>query len=91
MEPDEFDFPDRQLFDTEISDEPSDSEEGEVSSDTLDKPEQTPEMNYRETDRSIWSFMGWNHVPTFESDLSEQISQITPGKGRIPRDLPEFQ
>ena len=54
---DDFDF-DQQLSDAELSDEHSDSEEGEVSSDTLDKPEQTEDMNYRETVRSIHSFRG---------------------------------
>ena len=47
------------------------SDEGAISSDILDRPEQTEDMNYRETVRSIRSFMGWNHIPTFESDLSE--------------------
>ena len=48
LELDEFDFLDQQRSDTKISDEQSDSEEGEVSSDTIDKPEQTEDMNYRE-------------------------------------------
>ena len=36
-------------------------------------------MNYRETVRSIRSFMGWNHIPTLESDLCE------PWKGKLPK------
>ena len=62
---------DQQQSDSEYSDDQADSDEGEISSDTLDKPEQTEDMNYQETVRSIHSFMGWNHIPTFESDLSE--------------------
>ena len=40
------------------SDDQASSDEGEISSDTLDKPEQMEDMNYRETVRSIRSFMG---------------------------------
>ena len=63
-EPDDFDFLDHQFSEAEISDEQSDSDGGEGSSDTNDRPEQTEDMNYRETVWSIWSFMGWNHIPT---------------------------
>ena len=59
------------LSDASYSDDQASSDEGEISSDTLEKPEQTEDMNYQETVRSIRSFMGWNHIPTFESDLSE--------------------
>ena len=61
------------------------SDEGEISSDTLDRPEQTEDMNYRETVRSIRSFMGWNHIPTFESDLSEPDKSNNPWKGKLPK------
>ena len=42
-------------------------------------------MNYRETVRSICSFMGWNHIPTFESDLSEPDKSNNPWKGKLPK------
>ena len=58
------------------------SDEGEISSDTLDRPEQTEDMNYRETVRSIWSFMGWNHIPTFESEPDKSNN---PWKGKLPK------
>ena len=61
------------------------SDEGEISSDTLDRPEQTEDMNYRETVRSICSFMGWHHIPTFESDLSEPDKSNNPWKGKLPK------
>ena len=61
------------------------SDEGEISSDTLERREQTEDMNYRETVRSIWSFMGWNHIPTFESDLSEPNKSNNPWKGKLPK------
>ena len=67
-EPDTLDI-EAPLSDASYSDDQVSSDEGEISSDTLDKPEQTEDMNYRETVRSIQSFMGWNHIPTFESDL----------------------
>ena len=66
------------------SDDQASSDEGEISSDTLEKPEQTEDMNYRETVRSIRSFMGWNHIPTFESDLSEPDKSNNPWKGNLP-------
>ena len=66
------------LSDTSYSDDQAGSDEGEISSDTLEKPEQTEDMNYRETVRSIRSFMGWNHIPTFESDLSEPDKSNNP-------------
>ena len=73
---DDLDFPNRQPSDTELSDE-LDSEEGELSSDAAEKPEQTEDMNYRETVWSIQSFMGSNHKPTFEKDLSDPGSERT--------------
>ena len=61
------------------------SDEGEISSDMLERPEQTEDMNYRVTVRSIRSFMGWNHIPTFESDLSEPDKSNNPWKGKLPK------
>ena len=76
---------DTHLSDASYSDDQVSSDEGEISSDTLDKPEQTEDMNYRETVRSIRSFMGWNHIPTFESDLSEPDKSNNPWKGKLPK------
>ena len=64
---------------------PLKSEEGEISSNTPDKPEQTEDMNYLEMVRSIRSFIGWNHIPTFESDLSEPDKSTNPWKGKLPK------
>ena len=78
-----FDLP---QSDTEFSeDDQPESEEGELSSDNLDKPEVTEEMNYRETVRSIRSFMGWNHIPPFESDLSELDKSNNSWKCKTPK------
>ena len=54
-------------------------------SPSASQPEQTEDMNYRETVRSIRSFMGWNHIPTFESDLSEPEKSNNPWKGKLPK------
>ena len=71
---------------TEYTDDQVDSDEGEtLRSDTLEKPEQTEDMNYRETVRSIRYFMGWNHIPTFESDLGEPDKSNNPWKGKTPK------
>ena len=50
-----------------------------------DKQEITEELNYRETVRSVPSFMGWDHIPTFESDLSELDKSNNPWKGKNPK------
>ena len=65
-----------------LDDQPE-TDEGEISSDTVDKPELTED--YRETVRSIRSFMGWNHIPPFESDLSDPDKSNNPWKGKTPR------
>ena len=71
------DFPDtayrdlsfQDVSDTELTgDEGSVAEEGEVSSDLVDRQDQTEDMTYRETVRSVRSFMGWNHIPVYESE-----------------------
>ena len=82
-EPDTLDI-DTLLSDASYSDDQVSSDEDEISSDTLDKPEQTEDMNYRETVMSIWSFMGWNHIPTSDSDPSEPDKSNNPWKG-IPK------
>ena len=52
----------QEVSDNELSgDEDSVADEGEVSSDLIDKQDQTEDMTYRETVRSVRSFMGWNH------------------------------
>ena len=83
-EPDDFDFDDP-LAGSDVSSIHSDSNEGEISSDTLEHPEQTEEMNYRETVRSVRSFMGWTHIPDFESDLNEPDKSNNPWKGKNPK------
>ena len=42
-------------------------------------------MTYRETVHSVRSFMGWHHIPTFESDYSEPDKSNNPWKGKQPR------
>ena len=83
-EPDDIDFDDP-LAGSDVSSVHSDSDEGEISSDTLEHPEQTEEMNYRETVRSVRSFMGWTHIPDFESDLNEPDKSNNPWKGKNPK------
>ena len=55
-EPDTLDI-DPPLSEASYSDDQAGSDEGEISSDNLERPEQTEDMNYRETVRSIRSFM----------------------------------
>ena len=57
----------------------SEPDEGELS-DTGEKQEVTEDMNYRETVRSVRSFMGWNHIPVFEADFSEPDKSNNPWK-----------
>ena len=60
-------------------------EEGELSSDGLEKQEQTEDLTFRETVRSIRSFMGWDYIPVFESDLAEPDKTNNPWRGKHPR------
>ena len=60
-------------------------EEGELSSDGLEKQEQTEDLTFRETVRSIRSFMGWDYIPVFESDLAEPDKSNNPWRGKHPR------
>ena len=83
-EPDTLDI-DKPQSDTEHSDDQADSDEGEISSDSLEKPEQIGDMNCQETVTSSRSFMGWNHIPTFESDLGEPDKHNNPWKGKTPK------
>ena len=72
--------------DPEDSDHYTDSEpdEGELS-DSGEKKEVTEDMNYRETVRSVRSFMGWNHIPVFEVDFGEPNKSNNPWKGKVPK------
>ena len=71
-------------LETEVSGSLSDLEE-DLLSDTTDKTEQTEDMNYRKTIRSVRSFMGWHHIPTFESDFTELNKSNNLLKGKIPK------
>ena len=52
----------QEVSDNDLSgDEDSVTEQGEVSGDLIDIQDQTEDMTYRETVRSVRSFMGWNH------------------------------
>ena len=62
-----------------------DEEEGELSSDGLEKQEQTEDLTFRETVCSIRSFMGWDYIPVFESDLAEPGKTNNPWRGKHPR------
>ena len=62
----------------------SGSDDGQLS-DSTEPPEQTEDMTIRETVRSVRSFMGWHHIPTFESDFSEPDKSNNPWKGNQPR------
>ena len=44
-------------------------------------------MTYRETVHSVHSFMGWDHIPVFESDLLEPDKSNNPWKGKGPKKL----
>ena len=62
----------------------SGSDDGQLS-DYTETSEQTEDMSYRETVRSIRSFMGWHHNPAFETDYSEPDKSNNPWKGKNPR------
>ena len=62
----------------------SGSEDGHFS-DVADPPEQTEDMSYRETVRSVRAFMGWHHILAFETDFSEPDKSNNPWKGKNPR------
>ena len=81
---DEIDFDDP-LAGSDVSTDHSDYDEGEISSNTVERSDQTEKMNYRETVRSIWSYMGWTHIPDFESDLNEPDKSNDPWKGKNPK------
>ena len=70
--------------DRDRSGELSGSDEGQLS-DSTETPEQTEEMSYRETVRSVRSYMGWHHIPAFETTFSEPDKSNNPWKGKNPR------
>ena len=59
----------------------SGSDDGQFS-DSTETPEQTEDISYRETVRSIRSYMGWHHIP---ADYSEPDKSNNPWKGKNPR------
>ena len=61
----------------------SGSEEGQLS-DSNDTPEQTEDMSYREKVRSVRAYMGWHHIPVFETNYSEPDKSNNPWKGKHP-------
>ena len=69
--------------DKDRSGELSISDEGQLS-DSTEVPEQTEEMSYRETVRSVRRYMGWHRIPTFETTLSEPDKSNNPWKGKHP-------
>ena len=78
-------LPQQELYNELCGDEDSTVEEGEVSSDVIDRQDHTEDMTYRKTVRSVRSFMGWNHIPVYESDLSEPDKSNNPWKGKNPK------
>ena len=72
------DLPPQELYE-ELSgeEEESTAEEGEASSEVIDRQDQTEDMTYRETVSSVRSFMGWSHIPVYGSDKSNN-----PWKGK---------
>ena len=70
--------------DFDKSDSMSGLDEGQLS-DSAETPEQTEDMTYRETVRSVRAFMGWHHIPAFESDFSEPDKSNNPWKGKHSR------
>ena len=70
--------------DFDRSDSFSGSDDGQLS-DSAETPEQTEDMTYRETVRSVRSFMGWHHIPTSESDFAEPDRSNNTWKGKQPR------
>ena len=76
--------PYEQVSEDECSVTFSGSDEGQLS-DSTETPEQTEDMPYRETVWSIRSFMGWHHIPAFETDYAEPDKSDNPWKGKYPR------
>ena len=79
--------PEQQLLEEENSEAElsGGEEEGELSSDGLEKQEQTEDITFRETVCSIRSFMGWDYILVFESDLAEPDKTKNLWRGKHPR------
>ena len=74
------------VSDDDFSDEDNSlAEEGGVSSDNLERQEQTEDTTSQETVRSVHSFMGWDYILVFESDLSEPDKSNKPWRDKHPR------
>ena len=59
-------------------------EEGELSHTEV--TERNEEMNYRETVRSVRAFLGWSHIPDFESAVGDTDNHSdNPWKDKHPR------
>ena len=52
---------------------------------SMETPEQTEQMSYRETVRSVCAYMGWHHIPTFKTNYSELHKSNNSWKGKNPR------
>ena len=76
--------PYEQVSEDERSVKFSGSDDGQLS-DSTETLEQTEDMSYRETVRSIRSFIGWHHIPAFETDYSEPDKSNNPWKSKNPR------
>ena len=87
LETEDIPFTEEHYSGTDLSGTISDSDE-DLLSHSLEKTEQTEDMNYRETVRSVRSFMAWHHIPTLM--IPNRISPITLGRVNIPRGPPEF-
>ena len=83
---DDVPFTEEHFSEASLSEALSESEDGQLA-DTVDKPEQMEDMNYRETVCSVHSFMGWDHIPNLESDLSEPDKSNNLWKGKNPKRL----
>ena len=86
-EPDTLDI-DPPQSDTSYTDDQASSDEGEISSNTLEKPEQTEDINYRETVRSIRSFI-WDGTtsPPLRVILVSLIKTTILGRARLQNAL----
>ena len=83
-EPEDVPFDEERFTESEGSGSFSEPEE-DLLLETTDKKQLTEDMIYRETVRSVRSFMGWNHVPPFESDFTEPDKSNNPWKGKNPK------
>ena len=76
-EADDIPYDEKHYSETEKSGTLSELKEDQLS-DSVEKMEQTEDMTYRETIRSVHSYMGWHHISTFESDDTEPNKSNNP-------------